>query len=191
MNRRARFTFSMLPIILCTSIMSPLIHLLSKQNHGNLFNLPSHENPATLTTVPAVHPQTPHSTTPLGGRKTKPQGRYMHMYVYVITYPQHIPSLHHFGCPFSRAFSIQWAFGLVFRDSCTPRRNCHPTPAEAHALLPGCVGLIEILSPKLPCPALSPRDELGSSLVLPAPRSSDLATDLSGPFLFPRIFPSS
>lgn len=50
------------PIILCTSIMSPLIHLLSKQNQRNLFGLPSHENPATLATLPAARPQTRSAT---------------------------------------------------------------------------------------------------------------------------------
>lgn len=64
-------------------------------------------------------------------------------------------------CPFSRAFSIQWGLGLVFRASCALRRNFHATLAEAYALLPICIWLIEILSSNLPCLALSMWDEQG------------------------------
>lgn len=65
------------------------------------------------------------------GNQTTTQGTYIHVCICNYTPPAYTitPS---FGC----AFSIQWAFGLVFRDSCTLRSSFQAAPAEAHALLP-------------------------------------------------------
>lgn len=118
MNRRARFTFSMPPIILCTSIMSPLIHLLSKQNQRNLFGLPSHENPRNPSCC-----SSPNSFRYTLRRETKPQHRERtYIYVYVIIHPQHIPSLHHLGAPFQFNGLLGLFFGTLAHRGAVSRR---------------------------------------------------------------------